>query len=128
MENNRLQKLINSLIYYNNEYHLAICKPCGSVLPKNIALHFYRIHNTLSNIERTSIVDYINTLDIEQPEDILKQFSVETEIDMIEGLPIHEVICCTVCKLLGAESTIIKHCQSEHSWITGQGNYCKIYC
>lgn len=128
MDSNQLQELITSLIHYNSKYRLAICKPCGSVLPKNTLLHFRRLHNTLSNIERASIIKYIGSLDIQQPEDISNQFLFETEIDEIVGLPVHELVGCTVCKLLGAESTVIKHCQSEHSWTTGRSKYCNIYC
>jgi len=128
MSEGQLQQLISSFIYYNSDYRLAICQPCGSVLPKNVALHLYRFHDTLSHIERTAIVNYINTLEHEQPDNILKEISFETEIDAIEGLPIDEVACCTACKLLGAESTIIKHCQNKHNWITGRGNSYTMYC
>ena len=115
------QGLINSLIYYNAEYQLAICQPCGSVLAGNTALHLQRFHNILSHRERSTIANYVNTLTRQRPEDIMKNISVEIETDAIEGLPIHTVAVCKACKLLGAESTIIKHCQNKHSWTTVQG-------
>ena len=121
MDDSQLQQLTSSLIYYNSQYRLAICQPCGSVLPSNIALHLSRTHKTLSKMERTAVINYMNMLDTERPENVLKEISSETEIDAIEGLPIDEVLCCTICKLLGANSTIIKHCQSKHGWLTGQG-------
>jgi hypothetical protein len=118
------QHIIDSLVYYNAKYHLAICKPCASVFPKNVATHLRDHHNVFSLSERAAIVKYINMLHIRELDDIMKEVSSKTEIDAIEGLPIYEnIVRCQSCQKLGAESTIIVHCRNEHNWTTVQGMY-----
>ena len=118
------QYVIDSLVYYNARYRLAICQPCGSVFPRNVVTHLRDHHNMLSVSERAAIVQYINKLDILEPNDIIKELSSGVEIDAIEGLPIHEeIVRCQGCQKLGAESTIIIHCRDKHNWTTVQGMY-----
>ena len=126
--NIELEHTIKSLIYYNTKYCLAICQPCGSVLSTNAAFHLRNFHAILSITERRAIIDYINTLDTQKSEDFYEEISFEKENDVIDGLSTSEVLQCRRCKLLGAESTIIKHCQNKHDWITRQGNFKNILC
>ena len=116
----KLQDLIDSVVYYNIKYKLAICRSCGIVFPKNIAAHLRNFHNVLSISERAAILNHINTLDIQQPEDVMQNISIKTESDAIDGLPIHELVQCTICLALAAKSTIIRHCRDEHGWTTSQ--------
>jgi len=116
-----LQQLINSLVYYNTEYRVAICQPCGSVFPKDVATHLRNYHYVFSTSERGAIINYINTLDIRRPENIMEYISLTTEVDAIEGLPIYNLVRCKNCQKLGAESTILAHCQNKHGWNTTQG-------
>jgi len=119
--NSGLQRLIDSLICYNEEHRLAICRPCGLVFPTHVASHLRNFHYALSKQERRAIIRYIDTLDTQLPEDVIKGLSSEIEIDAIDGLPIHDrIVCCEACQLLGAESTIIRHCQTAHNWTMAQ--------
>ena len=117
----KLQDLIDSVVYYNTKYKLAICRACGIVFPKNIAVHLRNFHSVLLNSERAAILNHINALDIQQPECIMQNISELGEIDAIDGLPIHELVQCTICQALAAKSTIIRHCQDKHNWTTSQG-------
>ena len=118
--NLEFEHIIKSLIYYNEEHRLAICQPCASILPKDIMRHLRNFHGTLSVSERAAIVKHIETLSIQQPESVMESISLETEIDAIEGLPVHNIARCKVCQELGAESTIMNHCWSKHSWTKSQ--------
>ena len=121
MNNSSIQCLVDSFIYYNQEYRLVICQLCKSVFPNNIARHLQSHHSSiLSTAEQTAIIDYIDTLDTQQSENIIKNKSSEVEIDVIDGLPIHKLIRCLYCQMLSSESTIIKHCRNQHKWSTGQ--------
>jgi hypothetical protein len=116
-----IQNLIDSVVYYNEKYKLAICQSCGIVFPKNIAAHLRNFHNVLSISERAAILNHINALDIQEPEHIMQNISVKTETDAIDGLSIYELVQCIICQALGAKSTIIRHCQDKHGWTTSQG-------
>src|SRR5262245_13069948 len=124
VENNSdLQRLFNSLICFNREYRLAICHPCGFVFPKDIPRHLRDHYNISSKREQRAIVEYINTLNIRSPKNVMKDLSLELEIDAIEGLTIHTLVRCKTCQLLGAESTIMKHCQTTHNWTSIQSTF-----
>ena len=114
------QQLIDSLVYYNTKYRLAICIPCGTVFPKHIATHIKKYHNGFTSAERATIVNYIKELDVQSIDDVAKTLSATIEIDAIEGLPTQTITGCQNCNILSAESTMIGHCQREHSWTSSK--------
>ena len=115
------EHIINSLILYNSKYRLAICQPCGTALPCDIASHFRVYHKGLDMVERKTIVDYVKSLDTVEPKYIMEMLALDREVDSIEGLPIHKVLRCNICKILAAKSTMILHCRNEHGWTTSKG-------
>ena len=118
--NSKFEYIIKSLIHYNKEYRLAICQLCVSVFPKDIMRHLRKFHGILSVIERAAIVKHIETLSIQQPESVIENISLKTEIEAIEGLPVYNIARCKVCQELGAESTIMNYCWNKHNWTKSQ--------
>jgi Orsellinic acid/F9775 biosynthesis cluster protein D len=118
---NKYQTLIESVVYYNVENRLAICRLCGTALPDDAASHLRQLHSAFSCSERVAIVKYINTLNKQPHEEFNQKVSFRREIDAIEGLPIHERFHCQIYHELGAKRTIVKHCREKHNWTSGCG-------
>jgi len=123
-----LKKLVNELIIYHQDHGLAICQPCQVAFPKDIERHLLEHHNALPLVDRKAVLNHIQSLPGKRSiEAINAELSTEREIDAIYGLKIVEVWKCNECGLLGADTTVERHCR-DHGWITGQGNIIEICC
>jgi len=121
-ENSTLSHLIDELVLYHLSTGLAICRPCGSAFPNNIERHLRDFHGGLSFPERRALVSYIESLSGRRSiEQITTEYSIDTEVDAIEGLPIITGCKCNHCGFLGAPSSMKTH-RKEHNWTRGQGN------
>ena len=73
-------------------YRVVICTTCHyAVLPKSVSRHLKEIHGVLGSARRP-FLDWISTLDLAEPEDLL---SLEHEEFAVEGLPVHAGLRCS---------------------------------
>jgi len=118
-----IKELINSILHYDVLNNLAICRPCGTVLPKDIQSHFRKHHNALSNQERQGLCNHVQGLNAQTPEAFLQSISADIPIPAIKHLPVHDILQCDVCGLLGGDTKMLIHCQSEYEWTKSQGTF-----
>jgi Orsellinic acid/F9775 biosynthesis cluster protein D len=118
------QSLVDSFICYNTKYRLAICKPCGTVLPKDVATHLRHLHASFDASERQAICEYIKQWELTSPELFYLSLPLNEPIAAIAGLTVHNIARCNTCAFLGSEQTMeVKHCRVEHGWIKSDGNF-----
>jgi hypothetical protein len=121
-----MNALIESVIYFNTQYNLAICKPCGSILPGiGLARHFRtKSHAALTTKERTAICDRVKEWNVISAETFYEGILVEGAIPAIKELPIYDVNRCNECGVVLGDAAITKHCNT-HEYRKGGGNFIK---
>jgi Orsellinic acid/F9775 biosynthesis cluster protein D len=115
-----MDRVIKASVYYNIQHRLAICRLCGTVLPATLDGHFRQQHPAFTSKERRAISDAVKEWDTVLPETFHNEMIFVEKIVAIDGLPIHDVLQCNDCGMIGSESTIIKHCRAD-GWREGQG-------
>jgi hypothetical protein len=114
---------IDELILYHSITGLVICRLCKSAMPDDIQRHLQDFHNTLTPPEKIAVVHHLNSLlERRSIKQITTEYVYNVEVEAIEGLPIISGFKCERCGLLGAKSTIKKHCEMNHAWTTSQSN------
>ena len=121
MENNK--NLIDELILYHSTSGLVICRPCKSAMPDDIQRHLRDFHKTLTSAERVAIIKHLNSIAGRRSvKQVTMDYVYNFEVEAIDGLSIISGFKCIRCGLLGAKSTIKRHCEVKHNWTTTQGN------
>jgi Orsellinic acid/F9775 biosynthesis cluster protein D len=115
-------KLVNDLIIYHEDIGLAICRPCRIAFPTDPERHLLKYHKTLCLPERQALVHHIQALPERRSfEQIHSDFSTGVERRAIDGLDIIKGWKCNECSVVGAETTVVRHCR-VHGWTSGQRN------
>ena len=126
--NSCINKLVQDLVIYHANLGLAICRPCKVGFLLDVELHLSKHHKTLCVSERQALAHYIESLPGRRSlEDINIDLCNGIEIKAIPGLAITEAWKCNQCTMVGAKTTVQKHCR-EHTWTIGEGNTYCIFC
>jgi hypothetical protein len=139
-----MSEIIRQYVTYLPNFHVIICRQCKFAIPSTyISRHFRNLHTKIPLATRQAIIDFADTVQIDEPRRVTIPHPEEDPIDDLELIK-KGFQCqfgdCTECSK--TEPTMRQHCRDDHGWVKSaeqmwtvqavqtffQGPHCKYDC
>lgn len=114
-----MTETIQQYITYLPNFHVMICRQCKFAIPSTyISRHFRNLHTKIPLAMRQAIIDFANTVQMDEPCRVIVPGPEEGPIDDLELIK-KGYRCqfngCMECSK--KEATMTQHCRDYHGWI-----------